>query len=103
MDNILKEIIQYEQQALRLEEEARKEALEIIAEARKKAGEIMEKSLQEGESMVEDLLERARQEGIEEARRHENEQTEAGEQIRAMSRQRLEAAVDYIVERVVNK
>ncbi len=103
MDSILQDIIQSEEEALRLEEEAKKQSLEILTEARKKAEEIIEKSLVEGENMVEDILQKARTEALDERKHHERAHFESNEQIKVKAREKLDEAVDYIVGRVVNK
>lgn len=100
MENILQDIIRSEEEALRLEEEARQKSLEMLTEARKKAEEILEKSLIEGEAMVDELLQKARTEALDD---HKLKDAEQDEEALKKSRAKLEAAVDYIVGRVVNK
>ena len=51
MEKILQGIIQSEEEALGLENEAKQQASVIITEAEKKAAEILEKSVQEGETL----------------------------------------------------
>ncbi len=101
MDNILKDIITYEEEALKLQEDAKKQSLEIISEARKKAAELMEKSLVDGENLVENLLKQAKKEGLEELKRQEA--LASDEELKSIPTQNLNNAVDLIVERVVNK
>lgn len=103
MDSILQDIIHCEEEALRLEEQAKKQSLEILAEARKKADEILENSLVEGETMTEEMLQKAREDAIVERNHQENSQVKVDDQIRTNSREKINAATDFIVRRVVNK
>ena len=103
MDSILQDIIQSEDEALRLEDEAKRQSLEILTEARKKAEDIMEKALVEGEAMVEHILQQARNEALDERKSKEKAHFESNEQIKVKAREKLNEAVDYIVGRVVKK
>jgi vacuolar-type H+-ATPase subunit H len=103
MDNVLQDIIKSEEEALKIEEEAKQEALEILSEARKKAEEILEKSLEEGENVAEDLLQKARSEAVKEKNLRESSKDKADEQTRTKSREKLDKAADFIAGRVVNK
>ena len=71
-------------------------------EARKKASEILEKSLFEGERLSEELLQKARDEAVEEANLQVDSKDKAQEQIRLKSKERLNKAAEYIVERIVS-
>lgn len=102
MEKILQGIIQSEEEALRLENEAKQQASVIITEAEKKAAEILEKSVQEGETLSGELLQKARDEAIKEKNLQAHSKTQSLEQIRIKSKERLQKAVDYIVEKVVN-
>ena len=66
MEKILQSIIQSEDEALRLENNAKQQSLVILTEANKKASEILEKSVLEGETLSEELLQKARDEAINE-------------------------------------
>jgi vacuolar-type H+-ATPase subunit H len=101
MESILQDIIQSEEEALKLEEAARQQSLDILTEARKKAEEILEKSLIEGEALVDELLQKARIEASDERRLQPNSELNEVQQKR--SREKLDAAADFIVGRVVNK
>ncbi len=103
MDDILQDIINREEEALRIEEEAKKQSLDILTEARKKAEEVLEKSLVEGESVAEEILKKARDEAFEERKLHDNQTLGEQEQTRARFREKLNEAADYIVGRIVNK
>ena len=103
MDNVLQYIIQSEEEALKIEEEAKKQSLEILSIARKKAEEILEKSLIEGEELVEDILEKARSQAAEESDLHKNSKDKVDEHIRTKSKEKLDAAANFIVGRVVNR
>ena len=99
MNNILQDIIKCEQEASRLEEEARKQSITIISDARKKAAELMENSLIEGEKLCENLLQEAKKNAEEEFQ----SSLMNDEQIKSVSPDKLEAAVNLIVERVVDE
>lgn len=103
MDNVLQGIIKSEEEALRIEEIAKKQALEILAEARKKAEVILEKSLSEGETMAEDLLKKARAEVAKERDLNKSNKDVAEGHIMDNIPDKLNAASDYIVGKVVNK
>ena len=103
MDDILQDIINREEEALRLEEEAKKKSLDILTEARKRAEEILENSLVEGEKMAEEILVKARTEAVTERKLHEEANITSQEQTRLKYREKLDVAVDFIVERIVNK
>ncbi|MGI6086021.1 MAG: hypothetical protein ACOYIF_11395 [Acetivibrionales bacterium] len=102
MNNILQDIIQSEEEASRLEDEAKQKALVILAEARKMASEILEKSILEGETLSDELLRKAREEAAEEIRLQAESKNRAQEQIRLKAKGKLGKAADYIVERIVN-
>jgi|BioPla2DNA2_1021312.scaffolds.fasta_scaffold01509_7 vacuolar-type H+-ATPase subunit H len=102
MNTILQAIIESEEEASKLENDAKQQALLILTEARKKASEILEKSLLEGEALSEELLQKAREEAEEEARLQADSKNKALEQIRLKAKERLNEAADYIVERIVN-
>ncbi|MGI6122865.1 MAG: hypothetical protein ACOYIG_01585 [Acetivibrionales bacterium] len=102
MNNILQGIIQSEEEASRIENEAKQQASMILAEARKNASEIMEKSLLEGDALTEALLQNARDEAVEEINSQTESKKSAQEQIRLKSKERLEKAAEYIVGRIVN-
>ncbi|NLL66168.1 MAG: hypothetical protein GX236_00515 [Clostridiaceae bacterium] len=102
MNNILQGIIQSEEEASRIENEAKQQASMILAEARKNASEIMEKSLLEGDALTEELLQNARDEAVEEINSQTESKKSAQEQIRLKSKERLEKAAEYIVGRIVN-
>lgn len=102
MEKILQGIIQSEDEALKLENEARQQALVILAEAQKKAAEILENSVLEGEDLSEELLQKAREEAEEETRLQTDSKTQYLEQIRLKSKQKLKNAAEYIIERIVN-
>jgi len=97
MNNILQDIIRCEQEASRLEEEARKQALKIISEARKKAAELMEKSLIEGEALSENILKEAKEKSEQQLNSITDQETFS------VSPEKLQTAVNLIVERVVDK
>lgn len=103
MENILQDIIQCEEEAARLESEAKQEALEILTKARKSAEEIIEKSLVDGEAMVEDILQKARSEANDVRKQHQEINLEADEKFRLKSREKLDTAAEFIAGRVVNK
>jgi vacuolar-type H+-ATPase subunit H len=102
MNTILLGIIASEEEASKLENEAKQQALLILTEARKKASEILEKSLFEGERLSEELLQKARDEAVEEANLQVDSKDKAQEQIRLKSKERLNKAAEYIVERIVS-
>lgn len=102
MNTILLGIIESEEEASRLENEAKQQALLILTEAKKKASEILEKSLLEGEVLSEELLQKARDEAVEEANLQVDSKNKAQEQIRLKSKERLNKAAEYIVERIVS-
>ncbi len=103
MDNILQDIISSEQEALKIENEAKQEALNIVSEAKKKAEVIIEEAFSQGEEIAQDLLKVAKTEAFDERRQSMGVQQEADERIKAKSREKLEMAVDFIVGKVVNK
>lgn len=103
MDDILQDIIKREEEALKLEEEAKRQSLEILTDARKKAEEILEKSLAQGEGMAEEILNKARAEALDERKLHESANLENEEQTRKKYREKLNEASDFIVGRIVNK
>ena len=102
MNTILLGIIASEEEASKLENEAKQQALLILTEARKKASEILEKSLFEGERLSEESLQKARDEAVEEANLQVDSKDKAQEQIRLKSKERLNKAAEYIVERIVS-
>lgn len=102
MEKILQSIIQSEDEALRLENNAKQQSLVILTEANKKASEILEKSVLEGETLSEELLQKARDEAINETNLKSNSKIQSLEQIRLKSKERLQKAADYITEKVVN-
>ncbi|NLE25903.1 MAG: hypothetical protein GX625_11295 [Clostridiaceae bacterium] len=102
MNTILQGIIESEEQASNLENEAKQQALLILTEARKKASEILEKSLLEGETLSDELLQKARDEAIEEANLQVDSKNKAQEQIRLKSKEKLNKAAEYIMERIVS-
>lgn len=103
MENILQDIIQSEEEALKIENEAQQEALNIVSEARKKAEGILEGAFTQGEEIAKDLLNEAKTEAFDERKQSMDVQKEADERIRIKSREKLEKAVDFIVGKVVNK
>lgn len=100
MENILTGILSCEEEAFKLQEDAKKQSLEIIAEARKKAADLLEKSLAEGEALVDSLIQQAKKESLEELKRQEALASDQG--LKAIPKQKLDDAVDFIVESVVN-
>lgn len=102
MNTILQGIIESEEQASNLENEAKQQALLILTEARKKASEILEKSLLEGETLSDELLQKARDEAIEEANSQADSKNHLQEQIRLKSKEKLNKAAEYIMERIVS-
>lgn len=103
MENILQDIIQSEEEALRIENEAKQEALIIVSDAKKKAEGIIESAFTQGEEIEKDLLDEAKDEAFAERKQSIGVQQEAGEQIRTKSREKLGKAIDFIVGKVVNK
>lgn len=103
MENILQDIIQSEEEALRIENEAKQEALIIVSDAKKKAEGIIEGAFTQGEEIEKDLLDDAKDEAFTERKQSKGVQQEVGEQIRTKSREKLGKAVDFIVGKVVNK
>lgn len=103
MENILQDIIQSEEEALRIENEAKQEALNIVSDARKKAEGIIEEAFTQGEEITKVILDEAKADAINERRQSVSAQQEIDEQIRIKSREKLEKAVDFIVGKVVNK
>ncbi|NLM75186.1 MAG: hypothetical protein GX187_03725 [Clostridiaceae bacterium] len=97
MNNILQDIIKCEREATRLEEEARQKSLKIISEARKKAAELVETSLIEGEALSEKLIKEAQEKA------EQKLSLVAHQEIKTVSAEKIEAAVNLIVERVVDK
>ncbi|NLO99487.1 MAG: hypothetical protein GX386_04255 [Clostridiaceae bacterium] len=102
MNTVLLSIIESEEEASRLENEAKQQALLILTEARRKASEILEKSLIEGEALSEELLQKARDEAVEEANLQADSKNRELESIRLKSKERLNKAAEYIVERIVS-
>lgn len=103
MENILQDIIQSEEEALRIENEAKLEALAIISDAKKKAEQIIESAFTQGEEIGKDLLKKAEDEALDERKQRMSTQQGAEQQIRIESREKLGKAVDFIVGKVVNK
>jgi len=103
MANILQDIIQSEEEALRIENEARQEALVIVSEARKKADSVIEEALSQGEEITKAILEEAKAEALREQEQNINAQRESGEKLRMRSKEKLEEAVGFILGKVVNK
>lgn len=103
MENILQDIIQSEEEALRIENEAKQEALIIVSDARKKAEAIIEGAFTQGEEIEKDLLNNAKDEAIAERKQSMGAWQEADERIRIKSSEKLEKAIDFIVGKVVNK
>jgi len=103
MENILQDIIQSEEEALRIENEAKSEALAIVSDAKKKAEQIIESAFTRGEEIEKELMETAKAEALNERKQSMNAQQEAEEQIRIKSREKLGKAVDFIVGKVVSK
>lgn len=103
MENILQDIIQSEEEALRIENEAKQEALIIVSDARKKSEGIIEGAFTQGEEIEKDILNNAKDEAIAERKQSMGVQQEADERIRIKSREKLEKAIDFIVGKVVNK
>jgi len=103
MENILQEIIQSEEEALRLENEARQEALNIVAEARKKAESIIEDAFSQGEEISKAILDEAKADALKERSKSLEARKEADEIFRLKSREKLDKAVDFIFGKVVNK
>lgn len=103
MDNVLQDIIMCEEEAARLEEEAKSKSLELLTKARKKAEDILENSLVEGESMVDHILKKAQSEADDERKLNENAYMSQDEQSRMKSKESLNEAADFIVGRVVSK
>lgn len=103
MENILQEIIQSEQEALRIENEARQEALIIVSEARKNAESIIENAFVQGEEITKAILGEAKKEALDERKQGMEARKEADEKFRQKSREKLDKAVDYILGKVVNK
>ena len=60
-ETILNQIIETEREAVRIEEDSKKEARELIAKARQDAATILEKSRTESEALRAEILRRARQ------------------------------------------
>lgn len=102
MNTILLSIIESEEEASALENEAKQQALLILAEARKRASEILERSLFESEALSEELLQKARDGAVEEANLQAGSKKKAQEQIRLESKERLNKAAEYIFERIVS-
>lgn len=102
MEKILQGIIQSEDEAHRLENEAKQQALVIITEAEKKASEILEKSIFEGETLSQELLQKGKDEAVNETNLQTDSKIQSLEQIRLKSKERLQKAADYIAETVVN-
>jgi len=103
MENVLQDIIQSEEEALRIENEAKLEALAIVSDAKKKAEQILENAFIQGEEIEKDLMESAKAEALKERKQSMNAQQEIEEQIRIKSREKLSKAVDFIVGKVVSK
>lgn len=102
MEKILQGIIQSEEEARVIEEEAKRQALAMLTEARRKSLEIIENSVLEGEELSRELLQKARDEAAHEASLQEDSKKQKLDQIRIKSKERLSKAAQYIVERVVN-
>ncbi len=103
MENILQEIIQSEEEALRIENEAKQKALLIVSEARKNAESIIESAFAQGEEITEAILEEAKTEALNEREQGMGARKEADDRIRMKSREKLEKAVGFIFGKVVNK
>ncbi|HHY65033.1 MAG TPA: hypothetical protein GX501_08305 [Clostridiaceae bacterium] len=103
MVNILQDIIQSEEEALRIENEARQQALAIVAKARKKAETIIEEAFSQGEEITKAILDEAKAEALRERENNISVQKEASERIRMESGMKLEEAVRFIMGKVVDK
>lgn len=102
MGNILQEIIQSEEEALRIENEARQEALNIVSEARKKAESVIEEAFGQGEEITKAIFDEARAAALNERKKSLDARKEADELFRQRSREKLDKAVDFIFGKVVN-
>ncbi len=102
MNTILQGIIESEEEASKLENEAKQKALLILTEARKNASEILEKALLEGEKLSDELIQKARDEAVEEANLQADSKSHSQEQIRLRSKERINKAAEYIIERIVS-
>lgn len=103
MENILQEIIQSEEEALGIENEARQEALIIVSEARKNAESIIENAFVQGEEIAKAILDEAKAEALKEREQSMSVQKESEDMIKLKSREKLEKAIEYIFGKVVNK
>lgn len=101
-ETILNQIIETEREAVRIEEDSKKEARELIAKARQDAATILEKSRTESEALRAEILRRARQDLEAETKAREEAVEETALQLSSSAEEKLDAAVQFILGRIVD-
>lgn len=101
-ETILNQIIETEREAVRIEEDSKKEARELIAKARQDAAAILETSRAESEALRAEILRRARQDLEAETKAREEAVEETALQLSRSAEEKLDAAVQFILGRIVD-
>ena len=100
-ENILNEILETEQEAARIEDDARKEARELVAKARQEAAAIIEEGRTKSEAVRAEILKKARQELDRDMKSREEAVEKEALQLAQIAGKRLDAAVKLILGRIV--
>lgn len=101
-ETILNQIIETEQEAVRIEENSKREARELVARARQDAAAILEKGRIEREALRAEMLRRARQEMEQELKAREEAVEKAARELARGAEKQLDEAVQFILGRIVD-
>ena len=98
---VLKEITSAEEQADRIEEQARLNAREIISSAGKDAADLAGQALEQAERKAREIMKAAEDKALFEIKKINSETAEQCIEIKKKAEEKLPPAVDFIVGRIV--